>query len=181
MTKLIFALIGPSGCGKTELVKEMLAIFPLALEPMRSLTTRPSRGPEDDIGYKIVSREEFIAQRDAGLLVQWKEFDGHFYGDTRNDVEAIFAAGKYGIRPMLADAVRSFRAAGYEVVAANIIPSGAGYKNRSAERERLDAERAKDPLMADITINNRFERGGFKLTVHYLADHIKNRLSEAAK
>jgi len=180
MEQVIFAVMGSSGSGKSTLILEMLRRFPNDLAPMRSLTTRPKRSADDDLAYRFVSREEFIALRDANGLVQYVEYDGNFYGDERGDIAAIFAAGKNGIRPMVADGIRNFRAAGFRVAVANIIPSGEAYKNRSAERERIDAARAKDPLLPDIDIVNSFEPGGFEETCDALASYIRGYIGGLA-
>ncbi|HTM68116.1 MAG TPA: hypothetical protein VL426_02350 [Candidatus Binatia bacterium] len=177
MEKVIFAVMGPSGGGKTTLINEMLRRFPEDLAPMKSLTTRPKRSAEDDLAYKFVTREEFIALRDAGGLIQCVEYDGNFYGDERGDIAAIFASGRHGIRPMVADGIRNFRAAGFRVAVANVIPAGDGYKNRSAERQKIDAARAKDPLLPDLDIENRFEPGGFERTCDSLAAFIRGYLA----
>lgn len=173
MEKVIFAVMGSSGSGKSTLILEMLRRFPKELAPMKSLTTRPKRSAEDDLAYRFVTREEFIALRDANGLVQYVEYDGNFYGDERSDIAAIFAAGKHGIRPMVADGIRNFRAAGFRVAVANVIPAGEGYKNRSSEREKIDAARARDPLLPDLDIENRFEAGGFEQTCASLETFIR--------
>ena len=176
MRQAIFALMGPSGAGKTALIDEMLRRFPDKLAPMTSLTTRPRRGPEDDVAYRFVTRDEFIALRDSGGLIQHVEYDGNFYGDEHGCIAGIFASGRCGIRPMVAPGIRNFRAAGFRVAVANIVPAGEGYKNRSADREKIDAERAKDVLLPDIEIENDFGPGGFARTCDSLASFITGYL-----
>lgn len=168
----IFAVVGPSGCGKSSLIEEMLRRFPHALVLMRSLTTRPRRPVEDDRSTRFVSRQEFLELKRVGSLIQWVEYDGNFYGDARSDVEEIFARGMHGIRPLVEDSVRSFRAQGYRVAMVKIVPTGDGYKNRSAVREKIDAERARGSVGADIEIANRFEPGGYEAACKELAEFI---------
>lgn len=180
MDKVIFALMGASGSGKTSLINEMLRRFPKELAPMKSLTTRPKRSAEDDLAYRFVTRGEFLALRDAGALIQSVEYDGNLYGDERGDIAAIFASGRHGIRPMVADGVRNFRAAGFRVAVANVIPAGDGYKNRSAERARIDAARAKDELLPDLDVENSFEPGGFERACDDLASFIRGYLDGLA-
>ena len=179
--KVIFACMGSSGSGKTTLIDEMLRRFPKELAPMRSLTTRPKRSAADDLSYRFVTREEFIALRESGGLIQSVEYDGNLYGDERGDIAAIFASGRCGIRPMVAEGIRNFRAAGFRVAVAQIIPEGGGYKNRSAEREKIDADRAKDLLLPDIVVENSFDPGGFEAASGSLEAFIRGYLTGLAK
>jgi guanylate kinase len=171
-SEIIFAVVGPSACGKSRFVSDMLAWFPTKLQTWKTLTTRPRRDADDDIAYRFVSREEFAALRDAGALIQSIEYDGNFYGDLHEDVGPIFAAGKYGIRPMTPGGVRNFRDKGYVVVVVKIIPTGK-FVGRSAARAEIDAKLvAEDPLTAHICVENRFETGGYERAKAYLAEHI---------
>jgi guanylate kinase len=162
MDGLIFALVGPSGSGKTALIEEMLRRFPDVLVSLRSITTRSRRETDDDGATRFISRAEFVELIDLGLLIQWVEYDGNLYGDALSDVSAILAAGKFGIRPLTDEGVRNFRAQGYGVPVARIRPIGSGYKNRSLVRETIDLERAKEAVVADMEINNRFDPKGFE-------------------
>jgi len=174
--KFIFAVVGPSRCGKSALIEEMLRRFPTALAVMRSLTTRPRRPAEDDRSTRFVSTEEFRALDRSDSLIQWIEYDGNLYGDARSDVEDIFASGKHGIRPLVEDSIRKFRAKGYRVAMIRIIPTGDAYRNRSATRQAIDAERARDSVLADVEIANRFEPGGFEAACRRLEDFITRRI-----
>ncbi|HTK04912.1 MAG TPA: hypothetical protein VL500_04970 [Candidatus Eisenbacteria bacterium] len=181
MRQAIFAIMGPSGSGKSALIDEMLRRFPDRLAAMTSLTTRPRRGPEDDVAYRFVTREEFIALRDAGGLIQNVEYDGNFYGDEHGCIAGIFASGRCGIRPMVPKGIRNFRNAGFQVAVAQIMPSGEGYKNRSADRAKIDAENAKEGMLPDIEIENDFGPGGFALTCESLASFITGYLDGLAR
>lgn len=66
-----FILVGPSGSGKTYLINRLLAAYPALFKLVRSTTTRPWREPNDDLHYKIISREEF------GELIKNEEFLEH--------------------------------------------------------------------------------------------------------
>jgi guanylate kinase len=175
---IIFAVVGPSGCGKSALIVEMLRRFPDELVLMRSLTTRPSRDAEDDRNTRFVSKDEFLALEAAGALIQSVDYAGNFYGDARDDVDEILSSGRHAIRPLVEEAVQGFRDKSYRVAFVRITPSGESYKNRSAERETLDAKRlqAAEALPCDIEINNRFESGGFEAASSELTDFIRHRI-----
>jgi guanylate kinase len=180
---IIFALVGPSGCGKSALIVEMLRRFPDELVLMRSLTTRPRRDAEDDRSTRFVSKAEFLAFQATGALIQSVEYAGNYYGDVRDDVDAIFSAGKHAIRPLIEEAVQSFRDKGYRVAFVRITPSGDCYRNRSVEREILDAGRAlaAESLPCDFELFNRFGSGGFEVACGELQVFIRRTLDRESK
>jgi guanylate kinase len=173
---IVFAIVGPSGCGKSALIEEMLRRFPDRLVILPSLTSRSPRIAEDDSSTRFVSREEFERMERAGELIQWVEYAGNLYGDTSQDVDSIVDSGRHGIRPLVEDSVLSFRSKGYRVVMVRVVPVGEGYRNRTTEREVLDAKRAQRELIADIDITNRFEPGGIEVAYDQLALFIRGQI-----
>ena len=84
---LVFVVSAPSGAGKSTVLSRLMA----AIEGLRfsvSHTTRAPRGEErDGCEYHFVSRDAFLALRDAGALLEWAEVHGHLYGTSRAEVE----------------------------------------------------------------------------------------------
>lgn len=73
-------LIGPSASGKTELAKMLESEY--NFERVKTVTTRPKRGPEDD-EYEFLSHERFYELSNSGLLCA-QEIVGDFeYGFKR--------------------------------------------------------------------------------------------------
>ena len=59
-----------------------------------SLTTRPPRQGEREGGeYQFVTRERFLAARDAGELLEWAEVHGNLYGSPLAFVERTLSEG----------------------------------------------------------------------------------------
>ena len=59
-----------------------------------SCTTRAARvGERDGVDYAFISRDEFIARRDAGDFLEWAEVHGNLYGTSRAWIEAQIAEG----------------------------------------------------------------------------------------
>ena len=92
---LMLILSSPSGAGKTTLTRLLLQDRRLDLTLSISVTTRPRRSSEaDGIHYHFISRDKFIAMRDAGELFEWAEVHGNFYGTPRAPVEKVLEQGR---------------------------------------------------------------------------------------
>lgn len=90
---LCLVLSAPSGAGKSTLVSRLRAEFP-GFAYSISCTTRAPRGAEEDgVHYHFLSREAFIAKRDAGYFAEWAEVHGNFYGTPQAPVEEKLARG----------------------------------------------------------------------------------------
>jgi guanylate kinase len=90
---LLFVVSGPSGAGKDTLVEALRERLP-RLRYSISATTRPPRPEERDAEhYFFVSREEFERRLAAGDLLEWREYNGNFYGTPRGYVEQSLAEG----------------------------------------------------------------------------------------
>ncbi|MEB3245839.1 MAG: guanylate kinase [Vampirovibrionales bacterium] len=92
--KKLIILSGPSGVGKGTVCKLLRARMPWLVHPV-SLTTRAMReGEQDGREYFFVTREAFIAKRDAGELLESVEYNGALYGTPRAQIDAALAAGQ---------------------------------------------------------------------------------------
>jgi guanylate kinase len=91
---VMLVISSPSGAGKTTLSRQLLresADIRLSV----SATTRPPRpGEVDGQDYHFLSKDAFLALRDADGLLEWAEVYGNFYGTPRAPVEAALAAGQ---------------------------------------------------------------------------------------
>lgn len=156
--KPIIGLVGPSGSGKTTLIEEMVRRFPERVGILKSLTTRPRRGPEDDANYDFVNVEEMRKRETDGRLVQVSEYAGNLYAHDRQHADELLK-NKIGMCALVEQGVRNLQKAGYHVVVVDIIPKGWS-DEREAKRAAADRERAASGLEPDFTIVNSFEPGG---------------------
>lgn len=92
---LMFILSAPSGAGKTTLTQEILSAEGDRCCLSVSATTRPARGYEaDGEHYFFLSRDEFVAQREAGAFLETAEVFGQLYGTPKKPVEDNLAEGR---------------------------------------------------------------------------------------
>ncbi|WP_339137389.1 MAG: guanylate kinase [Candidatus Electrothrix sp. GW3-4] len=93
---ILLVISAPSGCGKTTILKKVMAANSGLAFSVSHTTRQPRQGEADGTDYHFVTKEQFIALRDqqpSGFL-EWAEVHGNFYGTSRQEVEALLAAGK---------------------------------------------------------------------------------------
>ena len=90
----LIVISAPSGAGKTTLVRKALdSRDDLAFSV--SYTTRPSRAREQDsVDYCFVTGSTFRQMISRDEFLEWAQVFGHWYGTSRDSVEALRAAGK---------------------------------------------------------------------------------------
>lgn len=86
-------LCAPSGAGKSTLVKRLCQEFPLSFSI--SCTTRaPREGEIDGKDYFFLSKEEFLAKKEAGEFAEWAVVHGNYYGTPMKAVQDRLAEGQ---------------------------------------------------------------------------------------
>jgi guanylate kinase len=87
-------IVAPSGAGKSSLVNALLR-EDTALKLSLSTTTRtPRPGEIEGKDYRFISREEFIAEREQGLFLEYAEVHGNFYGTSKAWIETQMKTGR---------------------------------------------------------------------------------------
>jgi guanylate kinase len=86
---------GPSGCGKGTMIAKLMKNFPELFGFSVSHTTRPPRpGEVDGKDYHFSSREEVLAQVQAGLFLEHADVHGKIYGTSLKSVADVLQQGK---------------------------------------------------------------------------------------
>ena len=93
---LLVIISGPSGVGKDTIID---ALRRRPHDPdyhyVVTCTTRaPRAGEVDGTSYHFMGRDEFLALRDAGGLLEANEVHGNWYGTPRGQVRDALAAGR---------------------------------------------------------------------------------------
>jgi guanylate kinase len=85
---------GPSGVGKSTICKEIFKKLNYIYLSV-SVTTRPKSEAEvDGKDYWFASEEDFRERVEKGLLLEYAEVFGHFYGTPKDKVDEAVQAGK---------------------------------------------------------------------------------------
>ncbi|MDF3061550.1 MAG: guanylate kinase [Microvirga sp.] len=91
---LLLILSSPSGAGKSTLTRNLTTEDP-GIRLSVSVTTRPRRQSEiEGVHYRFIEKDDFVAMRERGDLLEWAEVHGNFYGTPRKPVEQALTAGQ---------------------------------------------------------------------------------------
>lgn len=89
----ILTITGPSGSGKTELVKLLTQRHNFS--KLVSVTTRPPRhGEVEGLDYYFISNDDFLSLKKGNRLIQEVEFNGKYYGTTRDELLRVYGMGR---------------------------------------------------------------------------------------
>ncbi|MDD4901105.1 MAG: hypothetical protein PHS62_03270 [Patescibacteria group bacterium] len=93
----IFIISGPSGSGQDSVIEGLKKYFPL--ERVVTTTTRPMRpGEKPGQPYYFIALNEFLKRiKEKKFLEYAKEYNGNYYGVTREEMARVKRGGKIGI------------------------------------------------------------------------------------
>ena len=192
MLPLVFVISAPSGSGKSTLVKMLLASVE-NVDFSISFTTRPPRGGEQNgEHYCFVSREQFLAMRDAGELLEWAEVFGYFYGTARAALDQARERGHDLVLDIDVQGASQLKEQLPEAVTVFILPPSRSelekrLRSRSLDHESVIARRLHDASKEIrnysaydyILVNDRLDRAAEKLKGIFLAERCRKERAEA--
>lgn len=157
---LLLVLSGPSGAGKGTLVERLMAARRECVFSISS-TTRPQRTTErEGVQYEFVSRDEFVARRDAGYFLEWAEVHDHLYGTPASFVDQQIHAGRVVVLDVDVQGGASVRRARPDSVSVFICPPSV-----EALRARLAMRNTDRPDVVETRLRNA--PGEIAQWVHY--------------
>ena len=136
----LYVIAGPSGGGKTSLFRALLARFDhLALSV--SDTTRPPRATEKDgEQYCFVDRETFEQGIQSGRYLEYAEVFGHYYGTSKDRVQALWDEGRDVILEIDIQGARNIRQSHPQAGAIFILPPSMAVLEQRLRGRGLDDE-----------------------------------------
>ena len=184
---LVFIISAPSGSGKSTLVKRLMEEED-NLAFSTSVTTRnPRKGDIEGESYEFITREEFVALRDRGELLEWAEVFGNFYGTSRQVLERAKEQGRDLILDIDVQGAAQLKERLPDAVTIFILPPSREelairLRNRSSDSDEVRERRLRD---ADqevlnfeqydyILINDEVARSFEQLRGILLAERCRN-------
>ena len=105
----LIVFTGPSGVGKGTLLRQLLKRHPEIQLSISATTRQPRPGEDHGKHYYFVSQAEFDAMVERGLLLEWAEFAGNYYGTPRQPLEAMISRGSVVILEIELEGARQVR------------------------------------------------------------------------
>ncbi len=141
----IFTISAPSGTGKNTTLNEVKAQIGADqfFHSVSDTTRKPRVGEQNGVDYHFISKPRFMWQILTGQMLEWKRYDGNFYGTRKQPVDEALTRGKAVIIDTLAEGVRQIKAKRPDTVSIFMMPSP--YGDMPAQLQ---------------TIRERMERGG---------------------
>ncbi len=91
---LILVVSAPSGGGKTSLCQRLLEWSDNIIYSISCTTRTPRNGEEDGKDYFFISNEEFERRIARNELLEYAQYNGHYYGTPRKYIEDQIRAGR---------------------------------------------------------------------------------------
>ncbi len=85
---------GPSGVGKGTVLKAFLAERESVALSISATTRQPREGEENGVHYYFLTKEEFEQRINNGLMLEYAQYNGNYYGTPKDKVDEALAQGK---------------------------------------------------------------------------------------
>ncbi|MCD7821154.1 MAG: guanylate kinase [Clostridiales bacterium] len=117
----VIVIAGPSGVGKGTVIGALKALRDFRVSV--SHTTRGIRPSEaDGVSYHFVTREQFRALVDEGLMLETTCYQGNYYGTSRTAVEDALALGQDVVLDIEVEGARNVRRAFPDAIEFFLLP-----------------------------------------------------------
>lgn len=90
----VIVISGPSGVGKGTVVKELLKSPEKFALSISATTRKPRNGDINGVNYFFLTVDEFKEKIEKGLILEYAEYCGNYYGTPKEYVEQCINSGK---------------------------------------------------------------------------------------
>src|SRR5262245_60856777 len=139
-SRKILVLVGPPGVGKKFCTLRLNGNHPMDIEILKTLTTQPQRQIYDSLFYQTIERETCQQHIEAGTLLEYDEFAGHWYGIERSHAEAILKQ-KHAVVSATPAGIGALRRSGLSIVVAYLLPASKALVEDNLRRKQETPER----------------------------------------
>lgn len=115
-------LSAPSGGGKTTIARKLLDRRTDVGYSVSCTTRAPRANERDGHDYYFLTREEFIAKRDAGEFAEHAEVHGKMYGTLKTEIERVLGHGRHVILDIDVQGARQIHRAFPQAVSVFVLP-----------------------------------------------------------
>lgn len=99
MTRPGFLIVvsGPSGVGKDTIVDAYLQKESNCVLSVSATTRNPREGELDGVHYHFMDESDFLQLVNDGYMLEYANYNGHYYGTPKNKVDELLEQGKHVI------------------------------------------------------------------------------------
>ena len=90
----LIVLSGPSGCGKDTVLRKIRELDPSVAANISFTTREPRPGEVDGVNYHFITKEQFLENIENGVMLEYNEYSGNYYGTSKKAIEELLEAGK---------------------------------------------------------------------------------------
>jgi guanylate kinase len=145
-------LSSPSGGGKTTIAHQLLARRSDVGYSVSCTTRIPRQGEVDGRDYHFLSREAFLAKREAGEFAEWAEVHGRLYGTLKSEIERVLGQGRHVIMDIDVQGARQIRAVFPKAVTVFVLPPSG-----EVLLERLRNRKSESPQQLVVRLHSALE------------------------
>jgi guanylate kinase len=167
-------LSAPSGGGKTTIARLLLERRNDVGYSVSCTTRSPRPGEVDGRDYYFLSRELFLARREAGEFAESAEVHGNLYGTLRTEIERILGQGKHVIMDIDVQGARQIRRAFPTAVTVFVLPPSG-----EVLLERLRKRKSESPQQLVVRLNSALEE--LRAVEEYLYVIVNDDLDQAVQ
>jgi guanylate kinase len=163
LTRKIVVLVGPPGVGKKFCTLRLNGNHPMDIEILKTLTTQPQRQIYDSLFYDTIGRETCQQYIEAGTLLEYDEFAGHWYGLERANAEAILKQ-KHAVVSATPAGAETLRRSGLSIIVAYLMPTSKTLVEDNLRRKQETPERL-DLMRQTASMFDRLPESTYDLAV----------------
>ena len=89
----LIVISGPSGCGKDTVLRRIRELDPSIAVNVSYTTRAPRPGETDGVNYHFVTRERFLDNIINGVMLEYNEYAGNYYGTSRETINRYLEDG----------------------------------------------------------------------------------------
>lgn len=174
-------LVGHSASGKTEIANQLKRDY--NMKKIITYTTRPKRINEvNGVDYHFVDEETFLKLKDENFFVETTNFNGFYYGSSKNDVkdDSVVILDPVGLEKFknsnLDNIIAIFLNCDEDIRYKRMINRG---DDENVAKQRLEHDRKKFAYENLKTIDEIINTSVF--SINYLSDLVYRRYLELLK